>query len=173
MQYKAGPKWRPHRDMCTALDILPLVRDGWLRPGIRHGEVQSLGYLDQSRPISIPFRLVSREDGGILTVEWPSEQDIEIVRVETRCGHRFLFRCPGGDDDVDPPSDCPRRTRRLLLPSVPAGFIVPPFACAKCWAVSYRPASWASRLEVQVSLERLQARLDVLKRNQELFRGLH
>jgi hypothetical protein len=134
MAYEVECKWRPHRDMCLSLDILMLHRGGYLEGGIRSGVLELRPGREPAVPVLMPFVADMRDLCGMVAIWKPDVQYIDVVRVETHCGRRLLFRCKCGRPWSSP--RCAGLTRRLVMPHLPGGV----FACRSCWHVDYRPS---------------------------------
>lgn len=161
-------KYRYHRDMCLALDIVHLARRRYLVPGWHEGPMELLGEPGSGRGPRIGIRAFVDQDRGVLTLDWPVVgQEIEVIRSDTPVGPRWSFRCPGtyltADDRM---VRCDRPARRLLAPMTMAG-LPSHWGCRVCLRVAYRDEPRDVAREARESLEvirSLRADLDRLER---------
>jgi hypothetical protein len=144
--------------MCLSLDLVALARRGFFRPGWHEGEAELLSDMGPLWAPRTDIRAFFGEQGGVLTVFFPVEADIRLVRAETSAGHRWKFVCPGRD--LGP---CGRLTRRLLIPRTPPGVTLP-WGCRSCYRVAYRDPG---RLRARAAAERLR---ELLRLRAELDR---
>jgi hypothetical protein len=162
MSRRGAPKHLIYRDLCIALDILPLAKRGWLAPGWHEGEVESLSRPGACGLVIVAFQAHIGPNDGVLTLDWPVDQEVAVRRIDTRAGPRWLFACGG--------EDCGGRlTRRLLLPQTPPGITVP-WMCRRCWRVVYRQPPAGPRVTF-ANLDRLQKDLNRMRRMHEFIVG--
>jgi hypothetical protein len=151
-----GRKPRIYRDMCLVMDIVLLVRDGFLLPGhhVGRAELLCISAPEWGPPASIRTLIGAKE--GSLHVETPYEQTIPLVRAGEGRGRGDWWRlvCEG--------RECGRPVRRLYLPGTPPGRETG-WACRLCWGIAYRD----ERIEAASSLRevlRIKADLANLER---------
>jgi hypothetical protein len=159
-------KYKRYRDLCIAIDIVTLARRRYLTPGWHEGDVELLAEEALDWWPTTQIRALMQEKEGVLTVFFPVEQDLPMVRLETPCGPRWKFVCPGHtrDDDFGE-VPCERLTRTLLVPRTPPG-ISGWWGCRSCLHVVYRrrrDLAREARLQLE-DLQQLRAQIDVLER---------
>ena len=155
-----SPKPRYPRQMLVGLDIVDLVRNGWLSPGVHNGVAESLRVEFEDRGYFVPFAAQIGPESGFFRVFWPLEQDLQVrpLAVKTAARAYWRFVCPG----------CAQLTRRLLAADLslldPRRVGTGPWECRRCYRVVYPDSRRAvpSR-EFRAQLRRYRAAVEMLE----------